>query len=244
MRRLTAADITLHNPRLEAQTPEQRLAFAVETFGDRLLFTSSFGAGSGVLLHLWSRVAPHLPVVFLDTGFLFEETLLYRDALAKLLGLSVEIVRPSVSKEAFLFEWGQDIYRTNPDFCCANNKVEPLRPRLAEADGWISGLRRDQSATRADTPILLLGEDGVCKVHPLATLTAKEAAEYLETHGIPEHPLREQGYASIGCAPCTRPIGPGEDERAGRWAGTSKTECGLHTSLVRKRPRDSAWPKA
>jgi phosphoadenosine phosphosulfate reductase len=233
MRRLTEAEVLRENARLEDKTPEERLAFAVETFGDRLLFTSSFGAGSGVLLHLWSRVAPGLPVVFLDTGFLFSETHLYKDRLAKLLSLTVKVVRPHVAKDAFLREHGDDIYRTNADFCCQTNKVDPLKPLLAFADGWVSGLRRDQGPSRADTPILLLGEDGIVKVHPLATMTAAEAAAYMETHEIPDHPLRAEGYASIGCAPCTRAVRPGEDERAGRWSGTTKTECGLHTRLVR-----------
>ena len=232
MRRLNFAE---ENARLEGKTPQERLAFAVESCGDALLFTSSFGAGSGVLLHMWSEVAPHLPVVFLDTGFLFGETLVYKDTLAALLGLRVQVVTPALAREQFLAEYGAEIYRENPDFCCHQNKVEPLRPLLAGARAWVSGLRRDQGASRKDTPILLEGDDGGVKVHPLATMTAREAAAYMTEHGIPEHPLRGQGYASIGCAPCTRAVGAGDDERAGRWAWSGKTECGLHTPLVRLR---------
>lgn len=224
-------NVDAESARLEGSTPEERLAFAVDLFGERLLFTSSFGAGSAVLLHLWSTVAAHLPVVFIDTGFLFDETLAYRDALVDRLGLRLEIARPSVDKTDFLVEHGGDIYAKDPDFCCATNKVAPLAPFLAKARGWVSGVRRDQSAERANTPILLATEGGPVKVHPLATMTSDQATAYMARHALPDHPLRARRYLSIGCAPCTRAVLPGEDERAGRWAGTAKTECGIHTAL-------------
>jgi phosphoadenosine phosphosulfate reductase len=214
---------------LESVSPEARLRAALNLFGDGLLFTSSFGAGSGVLLHMWSRVAPGRPVVFIDTGFLFPETHAYKDLLAKRFGLEIEVVRPPLSREDFLVEWGEDIYERHPDFCCAKNKVEPLEPLLARAEAWVSGLRRDQGPTRAKTPIFSWQDDGPVKVHPLATMTAAEARAYMTAHEIPDHPLAAQGYRSIGCAPCTRPVAFGEDERAGRWAWSKKTECGLHT---------------
>jgi phosphoadenosine phosphosulfate reductase len=219
------------NEALEKMSPRERLAWAVERFASKLLFTSSFGAGSGVLLHLWSEVARELPVVFLDTGFLFPETLAYRDQLAEKLKLNVEVVRPKVGREEFLRENGANIYEFNPDYCCEHNKVDPLKPYLARAEGWISGLRRDQSKARATTPILLPTEEGPIKIHPLATMTAAEARAYVIEHGVPEHPLVARRYLSIGCAPCTRPVEEGEDERAGRWAGREKTECGIHTAL-------------
>ena len=239
----------MENEALEKLSPRERLAWAVEhfvgrtpggdprrEFGSKLLFTSSFGAGSGVLLHLWSEVARELPVVFLDTGFLFPETLAYRDQLAEQLKLNVEVVRPKVGREEFLRENGANIYEFNPDYCCEHNKVDPLKPYLARAEGWISGLRRDQSKARAETPILLPTEEGPIKVHPLATMTAAEAKAYVIEHGIPEHPLVARRYLSIGCAPCTRPVEEGEDERAGRWAGREKTECGIHLAL---RPKEA-----
>jgi len=224
-------DIARENERLESATPEERLEFAVRTWGERLLFTSSFGAGSGVLLHLWSTVAPHLPVVFGDTGFLFDETLAYRDKLVRQLGLRVEVARPAVARDDFLWEHGADIQARNPDLCCAQNKIGPLKPYIAHALGWVSGLRRDQGTTRAHVPILLPTEGGPVKVHPLATLTSADVHAYMERHGIPEHPLKARRYLSIGCWPCTQPVADGEGERAGRWAGSSKTECGLHTFL-------------
>ena len=220
---------------LESKTPAERLARAVELFGDELLFTSSFGAGSAVLLHLWSEVARHLPVVFLDTGFLFPETLAYRDRLVAQLHLELEIVRPAVSRDEFLKEHGSNVYEFNPDLCCAHNKVDPLRPYLSRAKGWISGLRRDQSQARANTAILVPtlsdGEEGPVKVHPLATMTSAEAKAYMIEHALPEHPLVARRYLSIGCAPCTSPVEEGQDERSGRWAGKGKTECGIHTAL-------------
>lgn len=228
---MTASDFDSDNHRLEHATPEDRLRYALDTFGDRLLFTSSFGAGSGVLLHLWSRVARHLPVVFVDTGFLFDETHAYKDRLARELGLTIEVVKPELPAEEFLWRHGGDVASRDPDFCCARNKVAPLQPYVARALGWVSGLRRDQSRTRERVPILQRTANGPVKVHPLATMTSADAREYMASHAIPEHPLRAKRYLSIGCWPCTQPVAEGQDERAGRWAGQAKTECGLHTFL-------------
>lgn len=228
--------VARENARLELLSPEERLAFAVDTYGDGLLFTSSFGAGSAVLLHLWSRVARHLPVVFLDTGFLFDETLAYKELLAGQLGLNVTTLRPEQPRDEFIVQFGADIQQTNPDLCCARNKVAPLAPVLKNAAAWVSGLRRDQSSTRKNTPILLPTTDtdgnSYVKVHPLATMTAREVVEYMQLHDLPEHPLRAKRYLSIGCWPCTSPVADGEDERAGRWAGRGKTECGLHSRAL------------
>jgi len=220
-------DLESENARLESATPEQRLAFAAKTFGKDLLFTSSFGARSGVLLHLWSVVCRELPVTFIDTGFLFDETLLYRSELTARLGLDVRVVRPDLTREAFVASFGDDIQKRDPDLCCSVNKVAPIAPLREKARAWVSGLRRDQSRTRADVAILET-EGHLVRVHPLATLTAADVAAYLARHGIPEHPLVARRYLSIGCAPCTRAVADGEDERAGRWAGSAKTECGLH----------------
>jgi len=226
-------DVERENARLERMAPIDSVAFAAETFGDKLLFTSSFGAGAGVLLHMWSKVARSLPVVFIDTGFLFDETIAYRDRLVQDFGLKLVVVRPPHTKAEFLAEWGADISKENPDFCCAHNKIEPLRPLLETAEAWVSGLRRDQSKSRADVPILLPSEGEPLKVHPIASMTAAEVAEYMQANGIPEHPLKARRYLSIGCQPCTRAVGDGEvDERAGRWAWSAKTECGLHARAL------------
>lgn len=220
-------NLSAENARLEALSPEQRLAFAVDRWGDDLLFTSSFGAQSIVLLHLWSRVAKHLPVVMLDTGFLFPETLAYRDRVVARLGITVKTIHPDVPNADFVARYGDDIQKKDPDFCCGLNKVAPLAPYKEKAKAWVSGLRRDQSKTRAD--VRILEEDGhLVRVHPLASFTKDDVAAYLAEHELPEHPLVARRYLSIGCAPCTRAVADGEDERAGRWAGTGKTECGLH----------------
>ncbi len=232
-------DLLHENERLEHATPEERLAFAVERYGKRTLFTSSFGAGSGVLLHLWSRVANGLPVVFIDTGFLFDETLRYRDDLAARLGLTLQVVRPRVARDEFMATHGDDIQRKNSDFCCARNKVDPLAPLKQDAAAWVSGIRRDQNAERAGVPILLAAEGEPLKVHPIATFTASDVHEYLRRHDIPPHPLEAKGYRSIGCEPCTRSVREGEDERAGRWAWTDKTECGLHTDVLVRSKRSA-----
>ncbi len=222
-------DLAAENACLERLGAEERLAFAVERFGDGLLFTSSFGAQSAVLLHLWSVVARSLPVVFIDTGFLFPETLRYRDELAKRLGLTLRIVRPDVVHEAFVERYGEEIQRKDPDFCCGVNKVAPLAPLREAAHAWVSGLRRDQSETRANVEIL--EPDGhLLRVHPIADFTKLDVTAYLERHALPEHPLVARRYLSIGCAPCTRAVRDGEDERAGRWAWSGKTECGLHAT--------------
>lgn len=220
-------DIARENERLEALSPEERLAFAVETWGDDLLFTSSFGAQSVVLLHLWSRVARGRPVVMLDTGFLFPETLAYRDRLVERLGLTVKTLHPDSPNADFVARYGDDIQKKDPDFCCGLNKVAPLAPYKEKAKAWVSGLRRDQSKTRE--AVRILEEDGqLVRVHPIASFTKEDVARYVKEHDLPEHPLVSRRYLSIGCAPCTRAVADGEDERAGRWAGTSKTECGLH----------------
>ena len=227
-------DLERENARLEGASPEERLAFAVEAYKDRLLFTSSFGAGSGVLLHLWSRIAPKLPVVCIDTGFLFDETIEYRDRMVRDLGLRLEVAKPAMPRDEFLWQNGADIMARDPDFCCANNKIEPLRPWVDRALGWVSGLRRDQGKTRDHVPILQPTENGPVKVHPLATMTAADVADYMTRNGIPEHPLKAKRFLSIGCWPCTQAVLDGEDERSGRWAGKGKTECGLHTFLKAK----------
>lgn len=229
-----SAGLAAESARLEALDARARLAWAVARYGERLLLTSSFGPGSGALLHLWSEVAPGLPVHFIDTGFLFAETLAYRDALVTQLKVSLVVLRPKVPREDFLARHGLTIYQQNPDFCCAENKVEPMQRALPGMDAWVSGLRRDQSSSRAATPIVL-ETDGVVKVHPLADWSRRDVFRYQQSHGVPEHPLFERGYVSVGCAPCTAPVGAGEtDERAGRWAGSAKTECGLHTFLAPK----------
>lgn len=215
--------------RLATLEPSERLEWALDTFGDELLLTSSFGADAAPLLHLWSRLAPKRPVVFIDTGYSFAETLAYRDRLAALLGLTVEVVRPARSRAAFEAEHGVDLPARDPDRCCAENKLAPLADHRARARAWVSGLRRDQSLGRRAVPFVERAADGgPLKLYPLADRDAAWVRAYVDAWELPEHPLRARRYLSIGCEPCTRAVLEGEDARDGRWAGLEKTECGLH----------------
>lgn len=218
------------NRDFEAAQPQDILAWAWERFGPKIAATSSFQSQSLPLLHMIARTAPQLPVFFLDTGFHFPETLAFRDRLMRDLGLNVVVLAPEIGHDGFRRLHG-DLYRSNPDLCCFINKVEPLERAMEALDAWISGIRRDQTARRSDTPIVSRQPDGRIKVCPLATWTRREVWQYISEHDLPRHPLLSQGYLSIGCAPCTRPVGANEDERSGRWAGQDKTECGLHTIL-------------
>jgi phosphoadenosine phosphosulfate reductase len=201
-----------------------------ELFPDRIALVSSFGADSAVLLHLVAEIDRSLPVIFLDTGRLFAETLEYRTRLSALLGLTdVRTVAPDPARLA-----GNDPHRalwmTNPDLCCHIRKTEPLRRALAGFDAWFTGRKRFQNARRSDLPVFEADGHRI-KVNPLASWTADDLRAYIDRHDLPEHPLVSRGYPSIGCVPCTTRVAPGEDERSGRWRGLDKTECGIHGDL-------------
>jgi phosphoadenosine phosphosulfate reductase len=209
---------------LSGRRPEQILAWTVTTFPGKAALSVSFGGGGVVLAHLLSRIDRRVPVIFLDTGFHFPETLAFKKQFAARYGLNLVEVQP-------LSDPGP-LYRTDPDRCCAIRKVEPMRRALGGFDAWISAIRRDQADTRRAVEVLEYHElDGrpIVKVSPLAQWTREEVRRYIHDHDVLYHPLLDQGYTSIGCWPCTRPTPPGEPERAGRWSGTGKTECGLHT---------------
>lgn len=197
-----------------------------------LALVSSFGADAAVLLDLVARVDPAIPVLFLETGKHFGETLAYRHALAAHIGLTdVRDVRPDPADLARHDPDGTLAAR-DPDACCAIRKVWPLEMALDGFDGWITGRKRYQADTRAGLPVIEAAADGRLKINPLATWTADDIDRYYVARGLPRHPLYDAGYLSIGCAPCTRPVAAGEDVRAGRWADTGKTECGIHGNAV------------
>lgn len=227
-------DVARAAEELEQASAPDILRWAVEHL-PRFAVSSSFGADSAVLLHLLAGVDPCVPVLFLETGFHFPETLRYRRELAELLGLTnVMDLRPDLTVAQQAREHGGGLYLRDPDACCAIRKVEPLNRALREFDGWASGVRRDQTSERADTPVVqIVTREGreLVKVSPLARWSAQDVEDHLREHGLPRHPLAEAGYPSIGCAPCTRAVRPGEDPRAGRWAGSAKTECGIHIEL-------------
>jgi phosphoadenosine phosphosulfate reductase len=204
------------------------LRWARQHFGDRLVVASSMG--DEVLVHLASVEAPGVDVLFLDTGYHFAETIGLRDAVDAVYDVNVRTVLPLITVEQQAAEHGPDLWSRDPDACCAIRKVEPLERGLAPYDAWVTGMRREDAPTRKD--IEVVGWDArrdKVKLNPLAAWTQDDIDAYAEEHGVLLNPLRQLGYASIGCAPCTRPVADGEDPRAGRWAGTGKTECGLHT---------------
>ena len=200
---------------------------AEDLFPDRIALVSSFGAESAVLLHLVSEVDPHLPVVFLDTGRLFAETLEYRTKLVDRLGLKdVRTVTPKPEK-VLAEDPHRALWMTNPDQCCFIRKVEPLQRALTGFDAWFTGRKRFQGASRATLEAFEADGERI-KVNPLAAWTPDDLKAFATTHDLPEHPLVGKGYPSIGCVPCTSKVGADEDQRAGRWRGMDKTECGIH----------------
>jgi phosphoadenosine phosphosulfate reductase len=214
--------------RLAAAPAEEILAWATWRFQGSIALTLSFGGPGVALAHMLAAIDRSVPVIFIDTGYLFAETLAFQKAFAERYGLHVVTIRPATDPGP--------LYLTDPDRCCAIRKVEPMRRVLPTYDAWVSGVRRDQSATRRDAGVVERHvSDGhvVVKVHPLATWTSETVERYAVAHALPSHPLVTRGYTSIGCWPCTRPTVAGEDERAGRWSGTQKTECGLHTFTAR-----------
>jgi phosphoadenosine phosphosulfate reductase len=224
------AALAVREPRaLLTATAERLVADLIEAHPGRVALTVSFGGGGLVLAHMVSRIDRRVPVLFIDTGFHFPETIAFRHRFAERYGLLVIDLRPAADPGP--------LYRTDPDACCALRKVEPLRRALAAYDVWITALRREQSETRRSVEVMETHEiDGrtIRKVMPLAHWTREDVQRYLRAYGVPSHPLLEQGYTSIGCWPCTRPTRPGEAERAGRWSGFGKTECGLHTFTVKR----------
>ena len=221
------------NARFEglADPVEQALAvlrWAGDTFDDGFAITSSMA--DGLLSHLASRVIPGVNVVFLDTGYHFAETIGTRDWITSALPITLVNVTPPQTVAEQDLSFGAKLHDRDPDLCCEMRKVTPLAQALAGYAAWGSGVRRDESPTRAGTKLVDWdAKRGMVKVNPLAAWTQDHVDAYIVEHQVPVNPLAEIGYASIGCAPCTRPVAPGDDPRAGRWAGRGKTECGLHT---------------
>jgi phosphoadenosine phosphosulfate reductase len=212
---------------LELAPAEVIVEWAVATFGERFCVTSSMG--DAVLAHLASRVAPGIDVVFLDTGYHFPETLGTRDAVEATLPVNLISLTPVQSVAEQDAAYGADLFARDPDLCCALRKVRPLETGLAGYDAWATGLRRAETHNRVIAPVI--GWDAKkrkVKVSPLARWSDEQVDAYIAEHGVLVNPLQYDGYPSIGCRPCTRRVAPGEDPRSGRWAGTGKTECGIH----------------
>jgi phosphoadenosine phosphosulfate reductase len=211
-----------------ARAPAERIvAWAVATFGSRFCVTSSFA--DGVLAHVAAKVAPGVEVVFLDTGLHFAETLRVRDQVSAAMPVRVRSVRPRLTVGQQDGLYGPRLFSRDPDGCCALRKVEPLERALENYDAWAAGLRRDESPSRANTPVVHFeASRGKVKVNPLAAWTQSDVDAYISRYDIPVNALLRKGYGSVGCWPCTRRTAAGEDPRSGRWPLFDKTECGLH----------------
>jgi phosphoadenosine phosphosulfate reductase len=217
--------------RLETATPEEIIAWGVERFAPYLTMATAFGPEGCVILSMLARVAPETYVFNLETGYQFPETLELRDRIADRYGIDVDLLQPELSVPEYEALHGGPLYRTNPNQCCFDRKIKTLLSASQVMHAWMSGIRRDQSADRSQAAVV--GWDkkfGLVKISPLANWTKQDVWKRIMEENIPYNPLHDQGYPSIGCWPCTRAIDAGEtDERAGRWSGMRKTECGLHS---------------
>ena len=225
----TPAEVDVYAARYAGVDTAALVAGVLADLRGRVAAVSSFGAESAVLLHLIAQADKSVPVIFVNTQKMFGETLAYRDALAERLGLTnLSVHRPDphrlAVRDATSLRWSFD-----PDGCCEIRKVEPLRRALVPFDAWLSGRKGFQAKTRTRLPVFELDE-GKLKVNPLADWDKARLDAYFAAHDLPRHPLEAQGFASVGCVPCTSVVAPGEDPRAGRWRGWDKTECGMHAA--------------
>jgi phosphoadenosine phosphosulfate reductase len=221
------------NATFEMAPPQDIIRWALEDSGlHRIAVASAFQAEGAAIIHMAVQVRQDVPILFLETGFHFAETLAFKERLTEMLDLNVVDLTGEETVESQAQKFGPRLYERDPKLCCELNKVIPLNRAFQSLDGWITGMRRDSAWTRKGTPILSFTEldsgEKLLKVNPIANWTRRDTWAYLKEHGIPHNSLYDLGYASIGCAPCTRFVFPDEDERAGRWSGLLKTECGIH----------------
>ena len=213
----------------EAWSPAQILRWSFQTFGDSVAISSAFGAEGMVLIDIASRVRENFRIFTLDTEFLFPETYNLMDRVEQKYGFTIERVFPLLSPEEQEHALGAGLWQRDPDHCCNIRKVEPLRRKLGELQAWITSIRRDQTVARSNAGKIEWDEKfGLVKINPIADWSSKQVWQYIRDHDIPYNALHDRGYTSIGCTHCTRAVRPGESPRAGRWSGSSKTECGLH----------------
>ena len=215
---------------LESASPPEILKWATERFAPRFTMATAFGPEGMTIIHMLAEIAPDTPIFNLDTGYQFKETLELRDEVARRYGIEVELKKPELTVAEYEETHGGPLYKTNPNQCCHDRKIKVLHDSTVGMHAWASAIRRDQSPDRAQTPIV--GWDkkfNLVKVSPLANWSKGDVWKMILDHDIPYNPLHDQGYTSIGCQPCTRAVLLGEDERAGRWSGFEKTECGLHS---------------
>jgi phosphoadenosine phosphosulfate reductase len=237
---LNPANVRLLDQQFDGLPTEEVLAWAWERFGKRAAIGTSFQGAGLVMMHLARQAGIKFPVFTLDTGLLFNETLELKKRLEDFFGLQIESLVPDLTVEQQAEAQGPELWKREPDLCCTIRKVLPLRNKLADLDCWITGLRRQQSDTRSSIGIIELyasdeasGRD-IIKLNPMANWSRDDVWKYIHDHKIPYNPLHDQGYRSIGCWACTNKTSGGENERAGRWTGFNKVECGIHTFLSKK----------
>jgi phosphoadenosine phosphosulfate reductase len=237
---LTPANVSLLDQQFHGLPTEQVLAWAWQRFGPRAAIGTSFQGAGLVMMHLAKRNGIQFPVFTLDTGLLFPETVELQKRLEDFFGFKIEPLKPDLTVEQQEEAQGPELWKRQPDLCCTIRKVLPLQDKLAALDCWITGLRRQQSDSRSGVGIIELyhldqaaGRD-IVKLNPMAAWSREDVWKYIHDQKIPYNPLHDQGYRSIGCQPCTQKSGSGDDERAGRWTGFNKVECGIHTFLSKK----------
>lgn len=214
---------------LDGKPAEEILRWAVDTFFPRLTMSTAFQASGNCLTHMLAEIEPRVRIFNLDTGYQFPETLAMRDRIKERYGINVELIRPELTVAEYEKKHGQPLYARDPTQCCYDRKVLPQKKALVGYDALISGIRKDQTANRGKIDVVQWDPKyNVVKISPLLTWTKKDVWNFISKHDIPYNPLHDQGYPSIGCWPCTEPVEAGADDRAGRWAGSGKTECGLH----------------
>jgi phosphoadenosine phosphosulfate reductase len=217
------------NAHLEGKSPQAILRWTVETYFPRLTMATAFGAEGCCLIHMLAEIEPRSHIFNLDTGYQFPETLEVRERIRERYGIAVEMVKPELDVPAYEASHGGPLYVQNPDQCCHDRKLVPLRRALVGFEAWISAIRRNQTSHRATAMVVQWDQKfGLMKVNPLLAWTTKDVWAFIARHDIPYNHLHDQGFPSIGCWPCTRAVAAGQDERAGRWAGSAKKECGLH----------------
>ncbi len=219
------------NQQLESASPQEILRCAADRFGQGLVIVTSFQHTGIATIHMMQKIAPHIPVMTLDTGLLFPETYALIDEMTTRFNLNLIRLQPDLTVQEQATHHGEKLWQSNPDACCHMRKVIPLDRGLTPFDAWVTGLRRDQSPARANTPIVSKDRKrpGKFKIAPFVNWTAEMVEIYIRAHDLPYNALYDQNYLSIGCWPCTQPVQPGEDARAGRWVNSNKIECGIHT---------------